>query len=252
MLTLKSHENKKPIIAIKNKSNKKTGEVFLLPKVNKEIDGFEELELDDDHSFQILPDQNKERDCLYVAGQAGSGKSFFCKQYLKEYIKLFPKNPIFLFSYLDEDDTIDEIKVIQRIDIYDKEFLNEELDPKDFKNSLIILDDMDCVEDKKIKNKVLAFFKKLLQIGRRFHTTVIWACHEIVAGYETKCILGESHSITFFPKTIGTKKMKYVCDSYLGMDKEEIEKIKRLDSRAVTVLKTYPKVVVSEKEIFII
>jgi len=46
--------------------------------------------------------------------------------------------------------------------------------------------------------------------------------------------------------------MKYVCDSYLGMDKTEIEKIKRLDSRAVTVLKTYPKVVVSEKEIFII
>ena len=180
--------------------------MFLLPKVNKEIDGFEELELDDDHSFQILPDQNKERDCLYVAGASGSGKSFFCKQYLKEYIKLFPKNPIFLFSYLDEDDTIDEIKAIQRIDIYDKEFLNEELDPKDFKNSLIILDDMDCVEDKKIKNKVLLFFKQLLQIGRRFHTTVIWACHEIVAGYETKCILGESHSITFFPKTIGTKK----------------------------------------------
>eukprot|EP01035_Chromulina_nebulosa_P007270 gene7270-9803_t len=186
MLTLKSHENKKPIIAIKNKSNKKTGEVFLLPKVNKEIDGFEELELDDDHSFQILPDQNKERDCLYVAGASGS----------------------------DEDDTIDEIKVIQRVDIYDKEFLNEELDPKDFKNSLIILDDMDCVEDKKIKNKVLAFFKKLLQIGRRFHTTVIWACHEIVAG---------------------AKKMKYVCDSYLGMSKEKIEKIKRLSKSSHSI-----------------
>ena len=42
--------------------------MFLLPKVNKEIDGFEELKLDDDHSFQILPDQNKEQDCLYVTG----------------------------------------------------------------------------------------------------------------------------------------------------------------------------------------
>ena len=108
---------------------------------------------------------------------------------------------------------------------------------------------MDCVEDKKIKNKVLLFFKQLLQIGRRFHTTVIWACHEIVAGYETKCILGECHSITFFPRTIGAK---YVCDSYLGMEKAEIEKIKKLESRAVTILKLYPKVVVSEKEIFIL
>jgi len=53
MLTLKSHENKKPIIAIKNKSNKNTGEVFLLPKINKDVDGFEELEIDDDHSFLI-------------------------------------------------------------------------------------------------------------------------------------------------------------------------------------------------------
>ena len=168
MLTLKSHENKKPIIAIKSKSNKKTGEVFLLPKVNKEIDGFEELELDDDHSFQILPDQNKERDCLYVAGASGSGKFYFCKSYLKEYIKLFAKNPIFLFSYLDEDDTIDEIKAIQRIDIYDKEFLNEELDPKDFKNSLIILDDMDCVEDKKLKIKFYYFLNNYYKLEDDF------------------------------------------------------------------------------------
>jgi hypothetical protein len=46
--------------------------------------------------------------------------------------------------------------------------------------------------------------------------------------------------------------MKYVCDSYLGMEKAEIEKIKKLESRAVTILKLYPKVVVSEKEIFIL
>jgi hypothetical protein len=41
--------------------------------------------------------------------------------------------------------------------------------------------------------------------------------------------------------------MKYVCDSYLGMDKAEIDKIKSLDSRAVSqcVLRTETSVLVS-------
>ena len=42
---------------------------------------------------------------------------------------MHPKNPIYLFSYLDEDETIDEIKKINRFDIHDKEFIDEELDP---------------------------------------------------------------------------------------------------------------------------
>ena len=86
---------------------------------------------------------NKKRDCIYVAAQSGAGKSYFCTQYLKEYIKMHPKNPIYLFSYLDEDETIDEIKKINRFDIHDKEFMDEELDPKDFKDSCIVLDDIE-------------------------------------------------------------------------------------------------------------
>jgi len=138
--------------------------VFLLPKVNKEIDGFEELELDDDHSFQLIPDLNKKRDCIYVAAQSGAGKSHFCMEYLKEYIKLYPKNPVYLFSYLDEDETIDKVKKLQRFDINSKEFMDEELDPKEFKDCCIVLDDIEMISDKKLKNKILDFFKKLLQV----------------------------------------------------------------------------------------
>jgi hypothetical protein len=46
--------------------------------------------------------------------------------------------------------------------------------------------------------------------------------------------------------------MQYVCDSYLGMDKKEIDRIKSLDTRAVTVIKSYPKIVLSEHDIFLI
>jgi hypothetical protein len=74
---------------------------------NEKVDGLNELEIEDSHHFQliIIPDLNNKRDCIYVyvAAQSGAGKSYFCTQYLKEYIKMHPKNPIYLFSYLDED-----------------------------------------------------------------------------------------------------------------------------------------------------
>jgi hypothetical protein len=252
MLSLKNHNNEKPIITITNKDNKKVGEVFLFSNKNKDLEGFSEMELEDNHKFQLIPDMNKNRDCIYVAGQSGSGKSFFCKEYLKEYIKLHPKNDLYLFSYLDEDETIDQIKKLQRFDINDKEFMNEELDPKDFKNCCIVLDDIEMISDKKLKNKILDFFKKLLQVGRHYNTTVVFACHEVCNGSETKTVLNECHSVTIFPKVYGNKKLHYLLDNYFGLDKNQIERIKNLDSRAVTIIRSYPKVCVSEHEIFLI
>jgi hypothetical protein len=86
-----------------------------------------------------------------------------------------------------------------RFDIHDKDFIDEELDPKDFKDSCIVYciryDDIEMISEKKLKNKILHFFKKLLQVGRHFNTTVVFACHchEVCNGNETKTILNECH-----------------------------------------------------------
>jgi hypothetical protein len=252
MLSFTNKDNEKKTICVIKNNDKIIENVYLYDKIDKSFEGFESLELVDSFHFQIVPDLNKERDCIYIAGSSGSGKSFACVQYLKEYIRLHPKNPIYLFSYLTNDETIDKVKKIQRIDIHNKEFINENLDTKDFENSMIVLDDVDCLEDKALKNKILGFFKKILQIGRHGNISVCYLCHEITNGNETKAILNESHSISFFPKTIGSKKLKYLCDSYLGMNKEETNKIKSLDSRCITVLKSYPKIVIAEKNIYIL
>ena len=45
MLSFKNNENKKPILFVKNKDNKKVGEVFLFDKKNEKVDGFYELEI---------------------------------------------------------------------------------------------------------------------------------------------------------------------------------------------------------------
>jgi hypothetical protein len=40
---------------------------------------------------------------LYIAGQSGWGKTWFCKEYLLEYQKIFPKNEIYMFSTVSDD-----------------------------------------------------------------------------------------------------------------------------------------------------
>jgi len=163
-------------------------------------------------------------------------------------------NPIeiFLFSYLEKDKTLDAVKKIQRVNIHDPEFINSELTAQDFKDCCVIMDDMDCEANKKVRLKVMNLVQQMLQIGRHLGTTVLFLCHEVCNGTETKMTLNESHSITIFVKTLGNKKLKYLLDNYLGMDKEQMQKVKNIDSRAVTIFKSYSKVIFDEKDIFIL
>jgi UDP-glucose 4-epimerase len=87
----------------------------------------------------------------------------------------------------------------------------------------------------------------MLEIGRHFNISVIFTSHCATMGNDTKRILNECHSITIFPKNLGGKTSKYLLDQYLGMDKEQIKKLKKVNSRWVTILKTYPQCIISEK-----
>ena len=88
----------------------------------------------------------------------------------------------------------------------------------------------------------------MLTMGRHDNVTVCYACHEVCNRNETKVILNESHSLTIFPKVYGSKKLQYLLESYYGMNKAEIEKFKSLDSRTVSIFRSYPKIVMSEKK----
>ena len=57
----------------------------------------------DDEKFQLVPNISRERNCHAIFGQAGSGKSFFCCEYIKEYIKVHPKRPIYLFTTITSE-----------------------------------------------------------------------------------------------------------------------------------------------------
>lgn len=251
-MSLNFEGNGKPIAIVRSTGKKiKTTPLISVDSKVSSHHPFREYELTDENAiFQPIPDPNTERSILYVCGQSGSGKSFYTKKYAEEYKKMFPKRDIFLFSSIAEDSSIDEIKDLKRVKL-SKNLLTDDITAEDFKDSLVIFDDTDCITDKPTRKKVEEILNSILETGRHYNVSCILTFHTANAGLATKKILNESHSITFFPATMGGRALKYLLDSYLGLDKKEISRVRKLKSRWVTIFKTYPKVVLSEKECYI-
>ena len=202
-------------------------------------------------TIQQIPNKQQERQILYITGASGSGKSYYTQAYCKEYKKLFPKNEIYLFSSINEDSSIDKIKGLNRF-VLDDTFIKEEIMTEDFRNSIVIFDDTDCISNKILKNKINSILNQLLETGRHFNTSVIYTSHLATAGLDTKRILNEAHSITIFPSSLGGRSLKNLLENHLGFDRHQIKKIKNINSRWATIVKTYPMVVLSEKEAYLL
>jgi len=242
-----------PIAIIKPEEKGKSRCPILCVESKKEsIRPFNDLVLKDgEGKIQPIPNPEQERQILYITGASGSGKSYFTRQYCAEFQRIFPKRQIYLFSSINDDSSIDEIKGLQRIKLTPS-LLKEELTAEDFKDSMVIFDDTDCITDKAMKLKIGGILNSILETGRHFNTYCIYTSHLPCAGNDTKRILNEAHSITFFPHSLGGRSLKYLLESYLGLDKEQIKKIKSLPSRWCMVAKTYPQVVISEKNAYLV
>ena len=75
----------------------------------------ESIELPEEQYFQQAINTESERSILYIAGQSGSGKSHYTRNYVRQYHTQYPKRDIYLFSALDSDTTLDKCKYIRRI-----------------------------------------------------------------------------------------------------------------------------------------
>jgi hypothetical protein len=168
---------------------------------------------------------------------------------VKQYKKTYPKNDIFVISSIAEDKAIDILKPI-RINVLHEDFLQDEFTSEDFKNSLVIADDVD-VFPTKIRKKVMSIVNNILVVGRHSNVSMCFTTHNPCAGNETKLLLSEAHVITVFPKTTGNRALKYLLDSYLGLDKKQIDKIKKMKSRAVSIIRGFPTVIIGEKDVFL-
>jgi hypothetical protein len=206
------------------------------------------IQIPDEGKFQQIPDPEVERQIIYVFGPSGSGKSYYSKMYIKQWKKQNPGGEVFLFSSLDDDESLDDIKP-QRIKI-DKKLVNEPIDTEVFKDSMVIFDDIDVIRDKDIKEAIYDILNSILEIGRHFNINCILTNHLPSNGKDTRRILNECHSITYFPHSGAGRQQRYFLENYAGLDIKEMKKIKKMKTRWATIFKTYPMCVMTEKSLF--
>ena len=249
-------KNAKNIVAyiVNSQSNKKVNNLCF--KENSDQGGTS-IAIHDGYKFNLAPRpvSEKERSVLFVAGESGAGKSYLIREYAKDYHKMFPKNPIYLISYLDQDETLDSYKEIVRLYCFKEDFLMDcpTLDlESNFNNSFVIFDDIDSIAEKKNKAIIYGLLNKMLRIGRHFNISVAYLGHELYSSHDLKTILNESHTITFFPKYLNYKKLKYLLEEYFGLSKDQVERIRAVRDRNVTYIKGSDKLILSDTECFIL
>ena len=211
------------------------------------------LTLKDHAKFEPSPWLNEDnhgkiqRSCLLTSGAAGSGKSTYIRNFIQNYNTTFPNNDVFLFSKIIDDSSLKGIKNLITITI-NEDLLKEKIELEEIKDSVCIFDDVEKIREKKVKEFIYSLMDDIYQNGRHNNITIIASSHICCGGNQTKTQILESQFITIYP-SMGTNYNR-ILKEYLGFNNKEIEKIKSLDSRWVTIFRVAPIIIFTEKQIF--
>jgi hypothetical protein len=193
--------------------------------------------------FQYIPDKERFRDTIFCAGSAGSGKSYWVSQYVKEYHSTYKNNTIYLISECKEDPVFDKLDYVKRIKI-DDELLENPILYDEFDNCLVIYDDIDAINGK-LGKYIYSLRDKHLKNSRKNHVSVISTNHTFT-GTDLKAVLNESDVIVFFMANYN-RSLKYLLENYVGLNKQSIKNLKKHKSRATAYIKSYPNIILQEK-----
>ncbi len=203
--------------------------------------------------WQIIPKEiENQRQDICVSGPSGSGKSTWTSKYMKIYHQLNPKNKVIIFSKKTEDPAYDSFKFVKRIPLND-DFIDLELEPEDLKNTLCVFDDIENISKKEVKAAVYKLLNDVQETGRSMNINVILCNHVVMNGHSTKVSLNECDGMVFF-ESGSAKHRKNTLDTYVGLDKNQIEIVNNMlkKSRWVFINKSCPVYAVSETKIILL
>lgn len=195
----------------------------------------------------FAPRSEEHNNRIFISAPTGSGKTFFTGSMIMEYKNRDPDKKVYIFSPYEQDKSIDE-----RID--EKDYVR--ITPDDYKlekmaDSLVVLDDIECLENDIQQRNVNKMTRRLLQAGRHHKIDTVVINHTLMDFAKTKKIIGESNFIILFPNNGNDAEITRYCKTYIGLSKPEIEKIIRVkDSRWVMIHKGSPFYIVTEKRIY--
>jgi len=213
---------------------------------------FRSLKLDRaDETFEMmpLPDKSEEDFQVYfIAGASGSGKSYLAKGLAEKYRKQNPDNDVYLISKLEKDNTLDQLNP-PAIRLKLEKLLMNPPEYKDFENCMVILDDIEGVS-KKEETVLQELIDKFSTLGRHTHCRPIVIRHLLTDRNKTRTVLGEATNLIVFPESTHAKSFRYLLDGYFGLEKKQIEELKKCGSRWVMIHTHYPLFILTEKELY--
>jgi len=237
----------KDIAILKNNTTKKEKPIHESESTEDVRNPFEIIEAKSDEFIQLVPSSNDERSLIYVVGMSSSGKSYWTTNYCKEYMKKFKKNKVHLISPISDDKNINSLKP-NRINPNTQAFLDDPPECEDFKDSILICDDIEAY-DKKTTTRLMNLVNSIATTGRHYNVSLMMLCHTATNGQMSKILLNECHAIVLFPANTTGKSSKYLLDNYFGLNKDQIKNIKNVDSRHIAILRSYPMIIQTERQI---
>ena len=246
---LNFEQSGKAVAIIKNKDAKIKDKTIYLSNDDDDVRApYDIIEASKQEKIELIPPTKDNRIVLYIVGMSGSGKSYWSTSYIKEYQKKNKDNKVFIISPIYDDESINSIKNLERINPNSQNFMNEPPPLSYFKDGLIICDDIEAY-GKKTLNRVMSLINAVLTTGRHMNISLLFLSHTATNGAMSKIILTEAHGLVLFPANMSGKSSKYLLDNYYGLNKHQIEKVKKLPSRTVIIYRSYPTLIISENMI---
>lgn len=206
----------------------------------------------------ILSNDNEQRDVMVIFGASGSGKSYLSNQIATMYHVFNPTKKIYFISnnnYMEDKALTHSmytfLKLNELIETYaEKEEIEDFKNSSvDYKNSLIVFDDIDFDRDVESKKIFFSFLNIILKFKRKANISVIFTTHDVTDFMYTRPLFNEMTCYISFSGDLKNRSNRVYKD-YLKLTSQELDKIANNQSSRWTCVKTRYKLVITEKEIY--
>lgn len=189
---------------------------------------------------------------IFVAGGTLSGKSYWVRMVVFDYLDRFPENKFVLFSTLDKDDDlykdIDEERFF-KIRLDRENLLNNPIEMSELKDSIVVCDDVH-LSDKLLDKAYTKLKDEIIKAGRHKNIYSIVTSQALLDGHKTKVLLENSFQVVGFPESAGRYQLGNYLRDKMKLDKAMINRVLNVDSRWVLLSRTKPMYCLNERGCF--
>jgi len=213
------------------------------------------LNLPNESFFPSITDFHAENqvDRIYIAGEAGCGKSTFISQYVRAFLRKYPDSAVMMISSKNSDETLDCLP-IERLAI-NEDILHNPISIEEIASKstpcLILFDDVEDFPTKKITDEVGRLRDKIIRTGRGIGIYCCYVHHDPCDYKATKLQLFEASKVVIFPRRCGRGTYDYLLKNKLRVSDENIKLMANLRSNYVCINKSHPRALIADKYIIL-